>query len=372
MRKFFADITDYYYRTDKVLILLCAICSLMSCTILLSISEYFFTSNRVFLVQVLASVIGLTVAIIISRIDYKTMADFNKYHAIFVWGLVILTFFIGSQRGGADDKAWIALPLGLSFQPTEIAKFSFIITFATHLDKVKYHINDIKTVLLLCLHGAIPVLLIHFQGDDGTALVFVFIFVLMMFSSGLSIRYFIVSGALSIAATPFLWFFILSDHQRDRFLTIFNPELDIDGIGYQAYQGKVSIGSGGIWGKGLFSGAHRSIPEVHNDFIFAYIGESLGIIGATLVLLLLSGICIKIFMTATFSENTLGTLICVGVAAVFIAQIILNIGMCLSLMPVIGVTLPFFSAGGTSVVSMYIGIGIVLSVYVHNKDLWFN
>jgi len=372
MKKILNGIRDYYYRTDKVLLLLCLICSALSCVILISISEYFFTTKRVFLVQMLASTIGIILAIVISKIDYRTMSDFSKYHMLIAWGLVILTFFIGNQRGGADDRAWISLPLGLSFQPTELAKFSFIIAFATHLDRVKYHINDIKTVLLLCVHGAIPVLIIHFQGDDGTALIFCFIFILMMFMSGLSIRYFIVSGAMLLAAAPFLWFFILSEHQRDRFMTIFNPALDVNGIGYQAYHGKIALGSGGIWGKGLFSGTHVYVPEVHNDFIFAYIGESLGLIGATIVLFLLGGICIKIFMAAKFSEDTLGTLICVGIAGVFISQIILNIGMCLSLMPVIGVTLPLFSAGGTSVVSLYIGIGIVLSVYVHNNDLWFN
>lgn len=371
MKKFITLIIDYYNRTDKILLFICMSCSIFSSVVLYSIAQYFFTSNRIFLVQVVASIIGICVSIFISKIDYHTMSDFNIYHAIFCWGLVILTFFIGIQRYGADDKAWIALPFGLTFQPTEIAKFSFILTLATHIEKVKYKINDIFTVFLLCLHGAIPIILIHFQGDDGTALVFLFIFVVMLFISGLSIRYFIVAGISSIFILPIIWFFVLSDHQRLRFLTIFNPELDLNGIGYQAYQGRVSIGSGGVFGKGLFSGVHRNIPEVQNDFIFAYIAESLGLVGSLLVLVLLISICIKIFINSKFSNDLMGKAICAGVSAVFIAQIILNIGMCLSLMPVIGVTLPFFSAGGTSVVSLYVGIGIVLSVYMHNKELSF-
>ncbi|MGL5973226.1 MAG: FtsW/RodA/SpoVE family cell cycle protein [Oscillospiraceae bacterium] len=372
MNKITILIIDYYKRTDKILIALCFACSFFSCLVLLSISQYFFTSNRLFLVQAIASVIGIFLAIFISKIDYRTICDFNFYHVIITWGFVLATFFIGSQRGGADDKAWIQLPLGMTFQPTEIAKFSFILTFAAHLDKVKDKTNDFKTLFLLVLHGAAPIIIVHFQGDDGTALVFFFVFMTMLFCAGLSIKYFLFSGSFAVIVSPIIWNFILSEHQRLRILTIFMPELDLKGIGFQAYQGKVSIGSGGIWGTGLFSGAHRSIPEMQNDFIFAYIGEALGLVGSMVVLVLLTAICIKILMTSKFSDDNLGMLIAVGVSSVFIAQIILNIGMCLSLMPVIGVTLPFFSSGGTSVTSMYVGIGLVLSIYFHNKDLWFN
>ena len=372
MTKTFSYFIDYYKRTDKILIALCITCSIFSTVVLVSICEYFFSSYRYAIVQAVAALIGIVSAIILSKIDYQLMVSLNKYHAILAWGLVILTFFIGQQRGGADDRAWIALPMGLTFQPTELAKLSFIVTFATHLSKVKHHINDIKTVFLLTLHGALPVLLIHFQGDDGTAIVFLLIFLAMIFSAGLSINYIAIAGGLGAVIAPILWFFVFSEHQRLRFLTIFMPELDTQGIGYQAMQGKISIGAGGIFGTGLFSGNHRKIPEMHNDFIFAYIGEALGLIGCLLVIILLVGICMRILHTSTISTDSVGSFICVGVFMIFFAQIVMNIGMCLSVMPVIGVTLPFFSAGGTSVVTMYLSIGLVLSVYVHNKELIFD
>ncbi len=335
-----------------------------------SCTNYFFGTNRYFFVQILASVLGLISAMVISLLDYRMLAKLWKLHVPLCVFLVLLTFFIGLQREGADDKAWLQLPGGLTLQPSELLKISFILSFSLHLETVKDDINSLKNVVYLCVHGAIPVLLIHFQGDDGTALVFFVIFLAMIFAAGLSWKYILSGFGVMAAAAPVFWFFIFSPEQQLRIKSLFNPDLDPLGIGYQPILGRISIGAGQLFGQG-FDGPHQKIPAIQNDFLFAYIGETLGFVGCISVLAIISTLCMRILKTSKLSRDPLGTYICVGVFTTFAFQSIVNIGMCLSLLPVIGVTLPLFSYGGTSVITMFIGIGLVLSVYMNNKRSYF-
>ena len=221
--------------------------------------------------------------------------------------------------------------------------------------------------MLLCLHGALPTGLIMLQGDFGSALVFLFIFIVMIFTAGLSWKYILSGIAAAAAAAPLIWFFILPDYLQNRIKIAFHPELDPQGIGYHQMRGRLALGSGQIFGKGLFSDNLIWPPEVYNDFIFSYIGQTLGFIGCIAVALLLCVLCVKILLVSRMSRDPLGCYLCAGIFAIFIFQTVVNIGMVLCLLPVIGVTLPFISAGGTSVVTSYLAIGIVLSVYRQNK-----
>lgn len=370
MKYIFSSICKYIRETDRILILLCLTVSSFSVFLLIGIgSSDLLVSNRQILVQGLAAFIGLTAAIIMSKIDYHFMADLWKFHSAATYILVILTFFFGIKVSEfIDDRAWLPLPFGLTFQPAELLKISFIITFALHLQKVSSNINKPKTLFFVCLHGALPIALVMKQGDHGTALIFVFIFLCMLFSVGLSFKYILAAFGAAVAFFPIIWIYFLGDDKKMRILTIFNPELDPEGVGWQQMRGLLSIGSGQIWGKGLFSGNHHYVPEIYNDFIFAFIGEALGFVGCIFVIAMLSFIMIKILATISKAKDLLGKLICVGVFAMFAFQMILNIGMCISLMPVIGITLPFISAGGTSIVTSYLGIGLALSVYMHSES----
>ena len=330
-----------------------------------------------FYVQAGAVVLGIVGAIIMSKIDYHFMAKLWKLHVPAAIFLVLLTFILGQQRGEADDKAWIIINLtdsfSVSFQPTELLKISFVLSFALHLSAVRENINKLKNVFFLCLHGIYPVALIHLQGDDGTALVFLFIFLFMIFSAGISWKYiFLAAGALG-ASVPFLWNMVLSADQKNRILAIWDYNYDPQNIGWQQMQGRISIGSGQIWGIGIFSPDHRtSVPEIHNDFIFAFIAESVGFIGSMAILILLVSIGLKILHNSRHSLDYLGKYIYVGVASIILTQIFINIGMCLSILPVIGITLPFFSSGGTSAATLYLAIGLSLSVYMHNRKTLFS
>jgi len=208
------------------------------------------------------------------------------------------------------------------------------------------------------------------QKDTGTALILAVIFIVMIYCSGIKLRYFTIAGGFIAAAAPVVWFFMFGDYQRDRFLILFDDAVDPLGLKFQQLQAQMAIGSGGLTGHGLFNGPRVQsgrVPNAHNDFIIAVAGEELGIIGAGLVVLLIAVICIQILRIGMKSRDKTGYIICAGVFAMFMAQAVVNLGMCLSLLPVIGVTLPFFSSGGTSLVCLFLGIGLVLSVYMHRN-----
>ena len=360
-------IINYFKKTDNILVLLCLSASVFSVMLLLGIDNSgMLRSTRQIYVQIIASAVGLTAAIVMSKIDYHIIAKIWKFHSLVAYGLVLLTFVTGITIG-KDDKAWLQLPFGLTLQPSEFLKISFIVTFALHLEKVSGHLNNFKTLLGVLIHGGTTVGLIMLQGDHGTALIFIFILLSMLFSAGISWGYIFAAGGAGACLFPVIWQF-LDDEKRMRILTVFNPMLDPQGISWQQNTGMMSIGSGQIWGTGLFAGKHNYVSEIYNDLIFTFAGEALGFVGCMAILFLLSSISLKIICTSLKSRDLLGKYICVGVFAMFAFQVLLNIGMCIRVLPVIGITLPFFSAGGTSVVASYMGIGLVLSVYIHNNS----
>ena len=372
MKAVFRKLADFIRESDKILVLLCLIASSFGCISILSATQYLNTGMRQFLMQVICMILGLAAAFIISAFDYKI---FSKYwFLIALVGLipVVLTFFIGYAPGQTDDQAWLRLPGGITFQPSELLKICFTVTFAYHVNKIGDNVKKLSHVILLCIHGAIPVLLIHFQGDDGSALIIAFMFIGMMFVAGVKLRYFILAIISAVVASPFIYFFVMNDDQKKRISSLLFPTANdyIDTL-WQQYRGRIAMANGGLFGKGFGNGSmvqSGSVPLQYNDFIIASIGEEFGIIGCVLVFLLLTLICIRILIISKKANNQLGSVICAGIFSMFLSQIIINIGMCLSLLPVIGVTLPMFSAGGTSLLCLYLGIGLVLSVYMHRDS----
>lgn len=366
-------ILSFFKRNDMFLLTSCIFISLFSVFLLFSMERLGFVYGvKIPLVQLLAVVIGAFLAVVISNWNYKEFVKLDKIYMPLAVVLMLLTFTpLVYKRAEATDRAWIDLGI-TTFQPSEFLKIAFVLSFSYHLSKVGDDINKPKKVLELLVHALAVVGLVVLQQDYGTATVFIAAFLFMMFASGISWKY--VAGAIG-AAIPIMvcaWFFIMDDYHRERILTVFNPERDPLGIGYQPMQGKISIGSGRLLGKGIFSESLRNIPEVYNDFIFAFIGEAFGFIGAILVIGLLMMVAFRILRTAHLSEDREGYFICVGIFAIFVYQIIINIGMCIGVAPVIGITLPFLSQGGTSMVMMFISIGIVLSVYNNNHHELFN
>lgn len=368
-------IRRYLRRVDLFMLLLCAACSVLSVVVLMSIGQTQLGSNNKASVQLIASLLGMMLAAVFSTADYHALARAWPLHGVVAWGLVLPTLFlhnvntglltIGYDAGGTSNYSWYRVG-GMTFQPAELAKISFILTLALHLSRVRGQVNRPRNLLLVLLHILLPVAAIHIQGDDGTALVFLGIGFIMLYAGGLShwlaaggLAAGIVGGAALLALRPGL----LKGYQFKRILAVLTPDDPaLADITYQQNKGAMAIGTGRLTGQGLFSGEHIFVPNAWNDFIFAYLANVLGFVGAAAVLALLLGVCLRTLTAALQSRDALGRNICVGIFAALFLQTVINLGMNLQVLPVIGVTLPFFSAGGSSVVMMYFCVGLVLSV----------
>lgn len=369
----FRRIADYIRECDKLLYILCIVTTLYGCVMVLSTTyNYYGQDYSNFITQLGALGLGIVAMIVISNFDYKNFSRF--WFLIALGGLIPvgLTFFIGFAPGITDDKAWLMLPGNISFQPSELLKICFVLTFSYHCHVLGDRVKKFLHVILLCVHGGIPVVLIHIQGDDGTALIFALMFVGMMFAAGVKARYFIIALSLVVVALPFVYLFVMNDDQQARINALFfGAETDYLNTLYQQWRGRIGMANGGVFGEGLFNGTltqSGGIPYAYNDFIFTAIGEELGLIGCLLMLVLMAAICIRIMRIGFRSNTKLGLVICSGVFSMLVSQTVINIGMCLWLLPVIGVALPFFSAGGTSLLCTYFGLAVVMSVHIHRDS----
>lgn len=378
MKQLLKSVKNFIKETDKILLFLCTLTSLFGSTMVLSATLHTAAEGvrftRDFKVMLAAVCIGIVAALFISVIDYEFIIKIWPLIAAVSVGLMLLLFVPGVGVGPLerpDAKTWISLLGGkIFFQPSEIVKIGFIITFGVHLEKVKANINHPLTLVFLAIHALIPIGLVMKSGDMGSALVFIIITAAMLFVAGLHWLYFAAGGVLILAALPLAWIFLLENIQKSRFLALIYPELYPDVI-YQQELGLAAIGGGGLTGQGLFKGNYTQIgivPESQNDMIFSAIGEELGLVGCVLALLLLTLIIIRIARTGKHDKVGDTKVMCYGVVAMIAGQVIINIGMCLQLLPVIGITLPFFSAGGSSNLCLYIAIGLIMSFYRYNQQ----
>lgn len=372
------DVKKALKGTDLLLLMLTLALSIFG-TIMVSSATFDAETGALFSrdskVMILAAILGLSAAMIISAIDYDIILKLWPVVGAGCVMLMLLLFPFGvSPDARSDAFSWFRIG-SLYFQPSEIVKIGFIITFAFHLSKVKNNISDIKHVFLLCMHAAVPILLVIATGDMGSALIFMCMFIGMMFAAGVHWLYFPAGALIVTVASPVIWFKIFDDIQRNRILALFNPEEYTNEI-YQQNQALAAIQEGGFYGMGLFNGKYtqtpNAIPEVENDMIFSAVCEETGFIGATLLMLLFILLAVRIVMVGKRSKNFAATMMCYGVMFMIISQVAINIGMCTRLLPVIGITLPFISAGGSSTVCLFLAIGLVLSIYRSSRELRYD
>lgn len=368
---FWSFIKKFIKKLDKILLFSVIAVTAFSILMLYSmnVNEIGNVYGSTIKTQVLAACIGIFAAIVIALIDYHLIARLWFIYTPIVIGLVILTFFIGIEVEGAEDRAWLDFGF-TTMQPSELLKIAFIITFAYHVSKTEKNLNHPLNILALCAHGALPIIMIIKQNDYGTALVFVMIFLTMIFSAGISWMYILSALIIAPFAGYFIWTYVFDQMHRNRILILFNPGTDPLGLEYQQDLGLAALGSGQLFGRGLFAAegdTFRSVPEMKNDFIFTHVGQTFGYIGSLALIVVLVFIMLKILANSHVCKDTLGRLICCGAFALLVSHTILNIGMVLKVMPVIGVPLPFMSAGGSALISMYGLIGLVLSTNFHNE-----
>lgn len=313
---------------------------------------------------------GLIIAIVVSNIDYEVISKLWPVIAAGCVGLMIFTFFFGVAPSARQDaRSWLDLKI-FYFQPSELLKVGFIISFSYHLDLVRDKINKIKTIIPLVIHGAIPVGLVLLTGDAGSALIFLVMFIGMLFFARVNIGYFVAGICAIIVGFAAAWKLkLISGIQRTRIIALLYPDQYKDAM-YQQTNGKIAMGSGGLLGQGYLHGDMTQsgmVPENQNDMILTVAGEELGFVGAMAVILILGFLVLRVIKCGLNSRDNVGYLMCSGITVMLFAQVVVNVGMELSLLPCIGITLPLFSAGGSSSLCIYLALGIEFSVYRYSR-----
>ncbi|MEG1165932.1 MAG: FtsW/RodA/SpoVE family cell cycle protein, partial [Oscillospiraceae bacterium] len=348
-------------------------CSIFGLVVISSATASF-NSPRFMFVQIVALFIGIVLFVLFTIIDLDIIAD--KWGAIVVFEIIMMLLLL-TPLGYADDtgnRAWLRFGI-MGIQPAEVVKVAFIVVMAKHISYLKNYksLSSPLSVLQLVLHLMFILgLLVAISKDMGSALVYLFIFIVMIFTAGLKFYWFIAGLAAAAAAAPFFWTHVLNQRYRDRILCPYDPTIDPSGfdIRWQSNQSKLALASGRLEGTGLYNGRQTqsgALPAKQTDFIFSVIGEELGMIACVIVILLLLAIIIRCMYVGIKSRNTMSMLVCFGVAGSLIFQTFENIGMCIGIAPVIGITLPFFSYGGSSMFSMLAAMGLVSGVKYRPK-----
>jgi rod shape determining protein RodA len=316
--------------------------------------------------QVLFIAMGVVGMVLVTLVDYRRLRDFAWLpYTVSMALLILVVSSLGSEKRGT--QAWFQIG-AFQLQPAELAKVVVILAVASLLASADLPLR-LRTLGLALLLFALPTGLIMLQPDLGTALVFVAITMGMLLVAGARGRHIVVLTAVGvIGVVGVLTSDVLEEYQRDRLSTFLDAEgEDLQEAGYNLDQSKASIASGRVSGKGLFEGTQTRlgfVPEQHTDFIFTAVGEELGFVGSATVLGLLALMCVRIWRTAQIARDRLGTLICVGVLSMLVFQIFQNVGMTMGIMPITGITLPFMSYGGSSVIASWLAVGLVLNVHM--------
>ena len=356
-------------KIDPVLFCAVAVLSFISILTVFGSVDNFGKSKLV--MQVAMTLAGMVFTVIIANVDYRFFIE-KTY--LFMLGasvlLMILTLAFGSSGVNMEtaNRSWLNVPIiNIAVQPSEFIKITFLCSFAKHIDLVMDRINKPLVLLGLAAHAAIIVGLILLTGDLGVALVYMGIVLLMLFCAGVSAWYFVVGIAVIVIAFPFLWD-LLRPYQQSRIIYGFQPELDPLGYGMQPLMSREAISQGGFFGKGLFEGGiYESLTASHTDFIFATVCEKLGFVGGFLTVAALVTLVIRCIYLGFRCRDNVGKLICIGVAGIIMIQTAENLWMCLGLVPVIGITLPFVSCGGSSLLATYMLVALAHSVIARER-----
>ena len=368
MRQFISELRNFFRKGDMVLLGLCVVLTLFGCLVIASTTNVY-NDSRYVVIQVGAMVLGIGLYAFISSVDLELLSE-HRY-AFVTLNLILLAMLIpfGVVRGG--NRSWISFPfLPIDIQPAEIIKMTYILIMASVMASHQNRPSAIVSVLHIVFHFfliVIPNMVL--SSDLGVTLIFAAIFVGMAFAGGINILWFLLGSGLLALVFPVFWNVVMSTEQQNRILALIDPTIDPQGLDelWQFTLSKRSLTGGGFFGQGLFQGTRTQTEGAlfaqHTDFIFAAIGEELGFMGCALVLVLLLLIIARCIQIGFSSQDYMRRLVCFGAASALLFQVMVNVGMCLGVMPVIGLTLPFVSYGGSSLVSLYAMLGLVSGVH---------
>ena len=367
MGKLFDKVREIAKKGDMLLLALCVVATLFGIVMI-----YAATANednsRYIIIQTGCLIAGIIIYFALTAFDIDILA--GQRTLLFVFNaLFIGLLLVFGVEGTSGNKSWLSFPfLPFNIQPAEVCKITFVIILARTLSVNQTRTSSIKCVGQLLFHMLFIVgFYVVISRDTGVALIFIFIFLIMAYVGGVSGWWFLAGAGAFAVAAPTLWATVMRDDQKNRILALFDPTIDPNGLGvlWQTNQNLKTLRNGGLSGRGLFNGTMTNsgaLPARHTDSIFSTIGEQLGLIGSLIVLILLFVIVARIIYIGIKTPDYQNRLICMGIAAMFLFQILINVGVCLGLLPVIGLALPFFSYGGSSIITSFVAMGIVSGI----------
>jgi len=375
MRRFFQELEDFFKKGDMVLLLFALITSAFGLIAIASATQApkFEGNFRYIAVQIASIILGVMVYAIMSSIDIESMTERRNLFVIFNTFLLLLLIPFGVDRGG--NKSWLDIPgVPVMIQPAEICKITYIIIMAAVMNSRKNQISSLPSVIEMVIHlGLLVGLNLALSKDMGVSLIFVFIFIGMTFAGGVHIGWFIAAITAIGLAIP-IAFPLLGEHQQQRIMVLIDPSYDALGTGarYHAKINMLSLTGGGMTGQGLFNGNRTQgglLYAQHTDYIFSSMGEELGFLGCVLIMIMEFAIIARCIYVGVRAQDYIRRLVCYGAASALIFQVMINVGMCIGVMPVIGLTLPLISYGGSSVVTIFAMLGLVSGSYARPSSL---
>ena len=389
MSTLLSPIREFLRKGDLLLLSLCLLASGFGLLLIFSATQYTRSGPlRYIAVQSLAIVMGVVIYILLTFVDFQLFTEKNwklilGFNICFI--LLLLTPLGTDNNSG--NLNWLDIPgFPVDIQPNEIVKLPFILLLALQIAKIQEREQDISSIPSVLQIGGHTVFMLGLIaavcGDMGMCVVYAFIFVFMAWSAGVKVRWFVlVGGAIALTAV-ILWLFVLpetswwTDYRIMRFRVVFDHDLDPLGRGFQQSRSILAIGSGRLFGQGYLNGIQTqasnsdALPARHTDFIFAVCGEELGMVGCLVLLVLLVCIVLRCLWISRKASSPFAAYVCVGMGCMLMTQIILNVGMCLYVLPVMGLTLPFISYGGSSIITMFAAMGIVSAVKSKALPSW--
>ncbi len=376
MRRFFDELKDFTKKGDMFLLVLCLIVSGFGLVVIASATsaDKFEGNFRYIAIQLFAVALGVMMYAFVSSLDLEVLSEHRGAMVAFNCFLLLLLIPFGTDNN-TGNRSWLDFPLvPINIQPAEICKITYIIIMASVMASHQNRISSFPSVAHMVLHlGILVGLNMAMSRDAGVSLIFVFIFIGMTFAGGVSIWWFVAAIAIIAVAFPVLWPF-LGEYQQNRILILFDESIDPQGIN-ERYHYKINLQSltgGGLTGQGLFNGNRTqggNLFAQHTDYIFSSIGEELGFFGCVLVMLMELAIIARCIYVGVKCQDYMRRLVCYGAASALMFQVMINVGMCIGAMPVIGLTLPLISYGGSSVVTIYAMLGLVSGAHARPQSL---
>ena len=376
MRRFLRELKDFPKKGDWILLILCLVISgfgLIAIASATSADKFGGNGLRYIIIQLAATLMGVAAYVVMSSIDTETFSEHRNTMVAFNTLLLLMLIPFGTDNN-TGNRSWLDIPLiPFMIQPAEICKITYVLIMASVMNSYQNRISHPRSIFHMAFHLVLLVgLNMVLSKDAGVSLIFVFIFIGMAFTGGVSLLWFGLALGSIAAAAPILWQF-LGTHQKNRILILFDPNIDPLGIN-ERYHTKINLMSltgGGMSGQGLFNGNRTqsgSLFAQHTDYIFSSMGEELGFLGCVLIMVMEFAIIVRCIWVGTRCQDYMRRLVCFGSASAMIFQVMINVGMCIGVMPVIGLTLPLISYGGSSVVTIYAMLGLVSGAHARPQS----